>query len=209
MAAFFSNLRNTVIAGIVLALVVLAYHFYKLEEAGLVWDPLILALLRWAHVVCGVMWIGLLWYFNFVSTPTTPSIPTELRPALGKYITPAALFWFRWAAMGTIVFGIIIAILKKYFVDAYTLGASNGFANESTTIIGIGMWLGTIMWFNVWFVIWPNQQKALNIGDKYPALSADEKAAAAKTAGMFSRVNTMLSIPMLLCMVGATHFITG
>jgi uncharacterized membrane protein len=209
MAAFFSNLRNTVIAGLVLALAVLAYHFYKLEEAGLVWDPLILALLRWAHVICGVMWIGLLWYFNFVSTPTTPSIPTELRPALGKYITPAALFWFRWAAMGTIVFGIIIAILKKYFVEAYTLGASNGFVDESNTIIGIGMWLGTIMWFNVWFVIWPNQQKALNIGDKYPSLSADEKAAAAKTAGMFSRVNTMLSIPMLLCMVGATHFITG
>jgi uncharacterized membrane protein len=209
MAAFFSNLRNTVIAGLALALAVLAYHFYKLEEAGLVWDPLILALLRWAHVICGVMWIGLLWYFNFVSTPTTPSIPTELRPALGKYITPAALFWFRWGAMGTIVFGIIIAILKKYFVEAYTLGALNGFADESTTIIGIGMWLGTIMWFNVWFVIWPNQQKALNIGDKYPSLSADEKAAAAKTAGMFSRVNTMLSIPMLLCMVGATHFITG
>jgi uncharacterized membrane protein len=207
MAAFFSNLRNTVIAGVVLALMVIAYHYSRLP-AGTA-EVFGIALLRWAHVVCGVMWIGLLWYFNFVSTPTTPSIPAELRPALGKYITPAALFWFRWAAMGTILFGIIIAILKGYFVQAYTLGASEGFGNEANTIIGIGMWLGTIMWFNVWFVIWPNQQKALNIADKYPSLSAEEKAASAKTAGMFSRINTMLSIPMLLCMVGATHFLVA
>jgi uncharacterized membrane protein len=208
MAAFFSNLRNTVIAGVVLTLIVIGL-FVKLQGPDLSWDAFGFALLRWAHVICGVMWIGLLWYFNFVSTPTTPQIPAELRPALGKYITPAALFWFRWGAMGTIVFGILIAGAKQYLLPAYTLGASEAFADTSHIIIGIGMWLGTIMWFNVWFIIWPNQQKALNIAGKYPDLSADAKAASAKTAGMFSRINTMLSIPMLLCMVGATHFFSG
>jgi uncharacterized membrane protein len=210
MAAFFSNLRNTVIAGTVLALIVIGFHVLRMQESGgIVWQPFVLGLLRWAHIACGVMWIGLLWYFNFVSTPTTPSIPAELRPALGKYITPAALFWFRWGAMGTIFFGIIIAGMKGYLGAAYSLGASEGFVDEGHILIGIGMWLGTIMWFNVWFVIWPNQQKALNIADRYPTLSADEKAAAAKAAGMFSRVNTMLSIPMLLCMAGSTHFFIG
>jgi uncharacterized membrane protein len=208
MAAFFSNLRNTVIAGFVLALVVIGLHI-EMQGGEITWDAFTLALLRWVHIICGVMWIGLLWYFNFVSTPTTPQIPTELRPALGKYITPAALFWFRWAAMGTIVFGIVIAVMKGCLVQAYTLGATEGFSDEGHVIIGIGMWLGTIMWFNVWFIIWPNQQKALNIAGKYPDLSAEAKAASAKTAGMFSRINTMLSIPMLLCMAGATHFFIG
>jgi uncharacterized membrane protein len=154
------------------------------------------------------MWIGLLWYFNFVSTPTTPSIPAELRPALGKYITPAALFWFRWGAMGTIFFGIILAWLNGYLLQAYTLDivdTSGPFSTVTYLLIGIGMWMGTIMWFNVWFIIWPCQQKALNIGGKYPDLSADAKAAAAKTAGMFSRINTMLSIPLLFCMAAASH----
>ncbi len=204
MAAFFSNLRNTVIAGFVLALVVLGIHWSQtgvnLGDEGF-WAFVI----RWLHIISGVMWIGLLWYFNFVSTPTTPSIPAELRPALGKYITPAALFWFRWAAMATIVFGILLAGMNRYLVQAYTLDASEGFTNPSYLMIGIGMWLGTIMWFNVWFLIWPNQQKALNIGNKYPDLSADAKAAAAKTAGMMSRFNTMLSIPMLFCMAAASH----
>jgi uncharacterized membrane protein len=208
MAAFFSNLRNTVIAGLVLTLLVIGL-FIKLQGPDLNWETFGFALLRWAHVICGVMWIGLLWYFNFVSTPTMAQIPADLKPALGKYITPAALFWFRWGAMGTIVFGILIAGAKQYLLPAYSLGASEAFADPGHIIIGIGMWLGTIMWFNVWFIIWPNQQKALNIAGKYPDLSADAKAASAKTAGMFSRINTMLSIPMLLCMVGATHFFSG
>jgi uncharacterized membrane protein len=168
-----------------------------------------LFVIRWLHIGSGVMWIGLLWYFNFVSTPTTPSIPAELRPALGKYITPAALFWFRWAAMATILFGLALAGMNGYSAQAFSLGAYNpggeAFGNASYTLIGIGMWMGVIMWFNVWFIIWPNQQKALNIANKYPDLSADAKAASAKTAGMFSRVNTMLSIPMLLCMAAASH----
>jgi uncharacterized membrane protein len=206
MSAFFSNLRNTVLAGVVLALLVIAaFLWLNGPPTTAFW----LALVRWFHILCGVMWIGLLWYFNFVSTPTTPKIPAELRPALGKYITPAALFWFRWGAMGTILFGIILAQLNGYLAQAYTLDAydpAGSFSDPKSEIIGLGMWLGTIMWFNVWFVIWPNQQKALNIDNKHPELSADDKAAAAKTAGMFSRINTMLSIPMLLCMVGATHF---
>jgi uncharacterized membrane protein len=202
MAAFFGNLRNTVIAGVVLAaLMFVLYAKIQGFDPTSFWPFLI----RWLHVLCGVMWIGLLWYFNFVSTPTTPSIPTELRPALGKYITPAALFWFRWGAMGTIVFGIILAYMNGYLVQAYTLDANEGFINAKAISIGIGMWLGTIMWFNVWFLIWPNQQKALNIGNKYPDLSADAKAASAKTAGMFSRINTMLSIPLLFAMVAAQN----
>jgi uncharacterized membrane protein len=204
MAAFFSNLRNTIIAGCVLVLVILAIHFaqvgyFTLDEAF--W----LYFVRVLHIICGVMWIGLLWYFNFVSTPTTPSIPTELRPALGKYITPAALWWFRWGAMGTIVFGIILAALNGYLIQAYTLDAMEGFSNSTYLMIGIGMWLGTIMWFNVWFIIWPGQQKALNIDNAYPDLTPEARAAAAKPAGMYSRVNTMLSIPMLFCMAAASH----
>jgi len=208
MAAFLGNLRNVVIAGFVLALIVFLIHA---QRSGWVLDSETLAmfLLRWLHIISGVMWIGLLWYFNFVSTPTTPKIPEELRPALGRYITPAALFWFRWGAMGTIVFGILLAGINRYIVQAYTLDivdANGAFSNTSYLMIGIGMWLGTIMWFNVWFVIWPKQQRALNIDNRFPNLDAAAKAASAKTAGQFSRINTLLSIPMLFCMAAATHW---
>jgi len=204
MAAFLGNLRNVVIAGFVLAAIVFGiYCKTQGFDAASFWPFFI----RWCHVISGVMWIGLLWYFNFVSTPTTPKIPEELRPALGKYITPAALFWFRWGAMGTIFFGLILAYMNGYLVQAYTLDAIEGFVSPKAIIIGIGMWLGTIMWFNVWFLIWPNQQKALNIGGKYPDLAAADKAAAGKTAGQFSRINTLLSIPMLFCMVAAQNIL--
>ena len=204
MAAFFANLRNTVVAGTILAVIVL---FIRIIMGGLDLGSLAfwMFIMRWLHIICGVMWIGLLWYFNFVSTPTMPKIPTELKPALGKFITPAALFWFRWGAMGTIIFGIILAWQNGYLLQAYTLDATEHFATTSFVLIGIGMWLGTIMWFNVWFVIWPNQQKALNIDNAYPDLPQPDKDASAKTAGMFSRINTMLSIPMLFCMAAATH----
>jgi len=138
----------------------------------------------------GVMWIGLLWYFNFVQTPSMPKIPDEQKPAVGKVIAPTALFWFRWAALATVVTGLLLASMLGYIGNALTLG--KGF-----TAIGIGMWLALIMAFNVWFIIWPNQKKALGI----VTVSAEEKAAAAKLAGMTSRINTMLSIPMLYCMV--------
>jgi uncharacterized membrane protein len=202
VAAFFSNLRNTIIAGIVLAIVLfLIYLQMQGYDTNLFWR----FLLRWLHVISGVMWIGLLWYFNFVSTPTMPKIPAELKPALGKFITPAALFWFRWSAMATLVFGVTLAILNDYFVQVITIDASEGFSNPAYVNMGIGVWLAIIMWFNVWFVIWPNQQKALNIDNSYPDLTKDVRATAGKTAGMFSRINTLLSIPMLFCMVGASH----
>jgi uncharacterized membrane protein len=204
MAAFLGNLRNVVIAGFILAAIVFGiYCKTQGFDAASFWPFFI----RWCHVLCGVMWIGLLWYFNFVSTPTTPKIPEELRPALGRFITPAALFWFRWGAMGTIFFGIILAYLNGYLLQAYTLDAVEGFVSPKAIIIGIGMWLGTIMWFNVWFLIWPNQQKALNIDGKYPDLPAADKAAAGKTAGQFSRINTLRSIPMLFCMVAAQNIL--
>ena len=202
MAAFLGNLRSVVIASFVLAILLAVLY----GAMGGMFDTTFWTfVVRWLHVASGVMWIGLLWYFNFVSTPTAPKIPEELRPALGRFITPAALWWFRWAAMSTIILGIGLASMNHHLVQAYTLDATEGFTNVSYLLIGIGMWLGTIMWFNVWFVIWPNQQKALNIDGKYPNLGAPEKAAAGKTAGQFSRVNTLLSIPMLFCMVAASH----
>lgn len=206
MAGFFSNLRSVVIAGFILALIVLGLFWW---DGGVVvntyfWQFIV----RWLHVISGVMWIGLLWYFNFVSTPTTPKIPEDLRPALGKYITPSALFWFRWSAMSTIVLGLILAALNGYIGLAYSLDIADPggpFANPHWLVIGIGMWLGTIMWFNVWFIIWPNQQKGLNINNAYPDLTKDARAAALRPAGIASRINTLLSIPMLFCMVGASH----
>ena len=154
---------------------------------------------RWLHVLSGVMWIGLLWYFNFVQIPNMPKIPDEQKPAIGKVIAPAALWWFRWGAMGTIVTGLILGMMNGYLVDALTLSIANGVPKN--TAIGIGMWLGIIMWFNVWFVIWPNQKRALGIVDA----SAEEKASSARTAMLFSRTNTLLSFPMLFAMVSAQN----
>lgn len=198
MAAILTSLRNTVIAGFVLALVLLLmYVNFGNSLDRTFWTFFI----RWAHVLCGVMWIGILWYFNFVQIPSMPKIPDEQKPAIGKVIAPEALFWFRWGAMGTIFFGIILAYLNGYLVDAYTLGAALGFSVPKDIAIGIGMWLGTIMWFNVWFIIWPNQKIALGIIDA----PADKKPAAARTAMLFSRTNTLLSIPMLFAMVSAQN----
>jgi uncharacterized membrane protein len=146
--------------------------------------------MRWLHVLSGVMWIGLLWYFNFVQMPSMPKIPDEQKPAIGKVIAPAALFWFRWAALATVVTGALLAIMNGYILQA--LGLQKPFH-----AIGIGMWLALVMAFNVWFIIWPNQQKALGL----VTVSAEEKAAAARKAMLVSRLNTMLSIPMLYCMV--------
>jgi len=202
MAAFLGNLRSVVIASFVLAILLAVLY----GAMGGMFDTTFWTfVVRLLHIASGVMWIGLLWYFNFVSTPTAPKMPEELRPALGRFITPAALWWFRWAAMSTIILGIGLASMNHYLVQAYTLDAMEGFTNVSYLLIGIGMWLGTIMWFNVWFLIWPNQQKALNIGGKYPDIAPADKAAAAKTAGKFSRINTLLSIPMLFSMVAAGH----
>ena len=199
MTALLTNLRNAILTGFALALILLI--LYVTTWGGSLDGQFWRFFFRWTHVISGVMWIGLLWYFNFVQIPTMPSIPDDQKPAIGKHIAPNALFWFRWGAMSTIVTGLILAMLNGYLVQALTLGAVNGTAGH--TAIGIGMWLGAIMWFNVWFIIWPNQIKALNIDNKHPNISADDKAKAAKTAMLFSRTNTVLSFPMLFCMVAA------
>ena len=202
MASILQNLRNTVIAGFVLTIVMIVVVAGGTGQGMPGGDTKWIAFLfRWLHVVSGVMWIGLLWYFNFVQIPNMPKIPDEQKPAIGKVIAPAALFWFRWAAMATIATGIVLAWLNGYLVDAYTLGAAGGFKNPQAIAIGVGMWLATIMWFNVWFVIWPNQQKALGMVQ----VDADAKAKAARMAMLFSRTNTMLSIPMLYAMVSAQN----
>jgi uncharacterized membrane protein len=196
MAAILTSLRNTVLAGFALAIVLLVIvglvsGGYNLTFGKGFW----LFVIRWLHVASGVMWIGLLYYFNFVQIPNMPKIPDEQKPAIGKVIAPAALFWFRWGAMSTITFGILLALLQEYFVNAVLLGITSKVPNH--TMIGIGMWLGTIMWFNVWFVIWPNQKIALGMVEGTP----DAKKAAARKAMLFSRTNTMLSVPMLYAMI--------
>lgn len=155
-------------------------------------------LFRYLHILSGVMWIGLLWYFNFVQIPSMPKIPDEQKPAIAKVIAPAALFWFRWAAMATVITGLLLAGVNHYILEALSLGIMD---NGSSTPIGIGMWLGIIMGFNVWFVIWPNQKRALGIVEA----NADSKKASARTAMLFSRTNMMLSLPMLYCMSAQSH----
>ena len=145
------------------------------------------------------MWIGLLWYFNFVQIPSMPKIPDEQKPAVGKVIAPTALFYFRWAALATVVSGLILAWLNGYAHEAMTLGIGSG--GGKNTAIGIGMWLGLIMAYNVWFVIWPNQKRALGIVECDP----EKKTKSARVAMLFSRTNTLLSIPMLLTMVTAQN----
>ncbi len=195
MSKILESLQNTVIAGVVLT-VILFIMYWGYGYSGSDFGPFFL---RWLHVLSGVMWIGLLWYFNFVQIPSMPKIPDEQKPAIGKVIAPAALFWFRWGAMATIVTGLILAWMNGYIVGAITLGIVGNVAGH--TFIGIGMWLGAIMWFNVWFVIWPNQKKVLGLVEA----SDDEKKTAARTAMLFSRTNTLLSIPMLFAMVSAQN----
>lgn len=201
MAGILTNLKSTVIAGLVLTVVMILVVAGLSDYSFGVDHAYATFFMRWLHVLCGVMWIGLLWYFNFVQIPNMPNIPDEQKPAIGKVIAPAALWWFRWGAMGTIVTGLILAGMNGYLAEAITIGAIDGFADPKNTAIGIGMWLGTIMWFNVWFVIWPNQKKALGIVEA----DADTKAASARTAMLFSRTNTLLSIPMLYAMVSAQN----
>jgi uncharacterized membrane protein len=190
MGAFFQSLGRTISAGIVLLIV-----FIIIAGLGTgAWIRLDYGwwafFFRWLHVLSGVMWIGLLWYFNFVQTPSMPKIPDEHKPAISKVIAPAALFWFRWGAMSTLVTGLILATMNGYILQALSL-------QKGVHAIGLGMWLAIIMWFNVWFIIWPNQKRILGFVQATP----EEKAAAARKAGMASRINTMLSIPMLFCMV--------
>ena len=198
MTMILTSLRNTVIAGFVLAFIL---ELMYLNGGGIMDTNSYAFLFRWLHVLTGIMWIGLLYYFNFIQIPNMPNIPDEQKPAVSKVIAPAALWWFRWAAMVTVLTGLILGYLNGYIHDAMSLGAMNDFAVPKNIAIGIGMWLGIVMAFNVWFVIWPNQKKALGIVEA----DADTKAASARTAMLFSRTNTMLSIPMLFSMVSAQN----
>ena len=198
MVNILQSLSRTVHYSLAIALILfLGLHFggdgFAFDRSFFSW------LFRYLHVLSGIMWIGLLWYFNFVQIPSMPNIPDEQKPAIGKVIAPKALFWFRWAALVTIVSGLIVAYLQGYVHQAMILGI--GASDPKSTSIGIGMWLGIIMAYNVWFVIWPNQKKALGIVDCSP----EEKAKSAKTAMLFSRTNTLLSFPMLLTMVAAQN----
>ena len=181
MGKLFENLHLTLAAGLVLALA-MAGVFHADTLTGVV-------VFRWLHVFFGITWIGLLYYFNFVQIPTMPSIPAELKPAVGKYIAPKALYFFRWSAAFTVLTGLIVAYLMGYSKEAMTF-------QPGYRLIGTGMWIALVMAFNVWFIIWPNQQRALGL------VEADDasKAKSARTAMLASRANTMLSLPMLYAM---------
>ncbi len=198
MSNLLSSLSKTIHASLALSVILFLGLFY--QNKGFSIDILFWSwVARYTHVVVGIMWIGLLWYFNFVQIPNMSKIPDEQKPAIGKVIAPAALFYFRWAAAFTILSGLILAGLNGYLHDAMTLSIGSGIPKH--TAIGIGMWLGIVMAFNVWFVIWPNQKRALGIVECDPEL----KVKSARTAMLFSRTNTLLSLPMLLTMVAAQN----
>ena len=198
MISILQSLSRTVHYSILLTVILFLGLYFSGD--GFVFDQYFFSwLFRFIHVLVGIMWIGLLWYLNFVQIPSMPNIPDEQKPAITKVIAPKVLFWFRWAALATIISGLIVAYLNGYVHQAMTLGIGSG--GGKNTAIGIGMWLGIIMAYNVWFIIWPNQKKALGIVE----CSAEEKPIAAKKAMITSRVNTLLSIPMLLTMVAAQN----
>jgi uncharacterized membrane protein len=188
MSSIFTSLGRTVLAGFVLLAIIVLALGANLSSIELPF------LFRWIHVMVGVMWVGLLWYFNFVQIPSMPKIPDEQKPAIGKVIAPTALFWFRWAALFTVVSGLILSVLNGYAHQAFTLQAP-------FRAIGLGMWIALVMAFNVWFIIWPNQKRALGI----VAVEPDVKAKSARVTMLTSRFNTMLSIPMLFLMVAQSH----
>lgn len=196
MSGLLSNFRNTVIVSFVLALVIIVGYAHSPHGHDASYFQ---AIFRWLHVMFGILWIGLLYYFNFVQIRVMPQIPAELKPAVSKYIAPEALFWFRWAALATWVMGVILAFSRGYLLEAATLGLAGGYTpgvDMGFTFIGTGMWLATIMFLNVWVFIWPNQKIALGLVEA----DADAKAKAAKLAMLFSRTNTLLSLPMLATM---------
>ena len=202
MSAILSSLRNTIISGLILSLLLLLtfYNWGTVDSSSLTDQAFYSFVFRWLHVLAAIMWIGLLWYFNFVQIPNMPNIPDDQKPAISKVIAPAALWWFRWAAMATVFTGLVLGYLNGYLESAMTLGF-RGDGLPQHIAIGVGMWLRIVMWFNVWFVIWPNQKKALGI----VKVEDSVKAASARTAMLFSRTNTLLSIPMLFSMVAAQN----
>ena len=187
MGKILGNLNLALAFGVVLLLAVMFGFHADQMEGGYVnfW-------LRFFHVLSGILWIGLLYYFNFVQIPTMPKVPAELKGGVSKFIAPEALFWFRWAALATVLTGLLVAETTTggYIPRALTF-------DEGYRVIGLGMWLALVMAANVWFVIWPNQQRALGLKEA----SDEVKAKSARTAMLASRTNFVLSIPMLYCMV--------
>tara|TARA_B100001057_G_scaffold181215_1_gene181920 strand:+ start:1739 stop:2341 length:603 start_codon:yes stop_codon:yes gene_type:complete len=198
MYKILNSLSKTIHASISLTILLFLLLFFLND--GFDFDTLFWSwVCRFVHVCVAIMWIGLLWYFNFIQIPNMSKIPDEQKPAIGKIIAPVALFYFRWAAFLTILSGIFLAHLNGYLYDAITLSINSGIPKH--TAIGIGMWLGLIMAFNVWFLIWPNQKRALGIVDCEPEL----RAKSARIAMITSRTNTVLSLPMLFTMIAAQN----
>lgn len=188
------SVLGTIIAGFVAALIVIVIVTQQLDPVNAIWS-----LTVWLHVLAGVVWIGLLYYFNFVQVPAVAAATADSSgpgpAAINKYVAPRALVWFRWGAVVTWLTGAAALEAAGWgFVNVFAL--KPGFVT-----IGIGAWLGTIMLFNVWVLIWPNQKKILGMVEASDA----EKAKAKVVALMASRTNTLLSIPMLLCMIGQAH----
>ena len=191
MAKILGNFHLALLIGVVLLVAaMLGLHRGMMDHAYWV------EFTRYLHVFAGILWIGLLYYFNFVQIPTMPKVPAELKPGVSKYIAPAALFWFRWAAVATVVLGLILIELKHGGDAARALSL-----DPAKRTIGIGMWLGIVMALNVWLVIWPNQKRALGL---VPADDAG-KARSGSIAMMASRTNLILSLPMLYCMITGAH----
>jgi len=197
MFSILQSLSKTIHLSIVFAIALFVYFFFAHDLAidGDFWRWLF----RYFHVLSGIMWIGLLWYVNFVQIPSMPKFTDEQKPAITKVIAPAVLFWFRWSALATIITGLIVAYLNNYVHQALVLGIGSG--GGKNTAIGIGMWLGLIMAFNVWFIIWPSQKKFLGIVECPP----EDKPKHLKNSVLASRINTLLSLPMLLSMVAAQN----
>ena len=197
MTALLSNFRNTMIVSTVLALVMVFVYFQHSGGNGHLFGE---ALLRWLHVFFGILWIGLLYYFNFVQIRVMPAVPAELKPAVTRYIAPEALFWFRWAALGTVLAGFALMATRghAYSAEALSFGFAAGYGPEDRgfTLLGVGIWLAIVMFLNVWGVIWPNQKRALGI----VVVDDDKKAHAARVAMLGSRINLLLSLPMLTSM---------
>jgi uncharacterized membrane protein len=196
MAGLLSNFRNTFIVGLILAAVMIWAYSQGPQGTG---EAFFVAVFRWMHVFFGILWIGLLYYFNFVQIRVMPAVPAELKPGVSKYIAPEALFWFRWAAVATVVMGLAIAGSRHYLVQTLSFGlagVSDPSGHKQYALLGLGMWLGIIMMLNVWGIIWPNQKRALGLVEA----DADTKAKAAKIAMMGSRTNLILSLPMLVAM---------